>query len=194
MDIFKKLKLSTIMDAILCCVAGLILILWPGATMTFLCKALSIILICAGIVLLITFFTAGDRSFFMSANFLLGLVVTIIGVWIFMRPEIFIALIPAIAGIMIIVGGVINLTQTVSLISASYRNWWVALILAVITILLGIFLIFYPLDAVGIAVRIVGVIMLYNGISNMWVVSRVSKFVKDVKQDAEAVDTEGKEI
>ncbi len=194
MNIFKKLKLSTIMDAILCCVAGLILILWPGATMTFLCKALSIILICAGIVLLITFFTAGDRSFFMSANFLLGLVVTIIGVWIFMRPEIFIALIPAIAGIMIIVGGVINLTQTVSLISASYRNWWVALILAVITILLGIFLIFYPLDAVGIAVRIVGVIMLYNGISNMWVVSRVSKFVKDVKQDAEAVDTEGKEI
>ena len=194
MNIFKKLKLSTIMDAILCCVAGLILILWPGATMTFLCKALSIILICAGIVLLITFFTAGDRSFFMSANFLLGLVVTIIGVWIFMRPEIFIALIPAIAGIMIIVGGVINLTQTVSLISASYRNWWVALILAVITILLGIFLIFYPLDAVGIAVRIVGVIMLYNGISNMWVVSRVSKFVKDAKQDAEAVDTEGKEI
>lgn len=194
MNIFKKLKLSTIMDAILCCVAGLILILWPGATMTFLCKALSIILICAGIVLLITFFTAGDKSFFMSANFLLGLVVTIIGVWIFMRPEIFIALIPAIAGIMIIVGGVINLTQTVSLISASYRNWWVALILAVITILLGIFLIFYPLDAVGIAVRIVGVIMLYNGISNMWVVSRVSKFVKDVKQDAEAVDTEGKEI
>ncbi|MCH4191911.1 MAG: DUF308 domain-containing protein [Butyrivibrio sp.] len=194
MNFFKRLGINYFVDAIICIAVGLILLFLPGVTMAILCKALAVLLIVAGAAMIISYLINKDTSIGYSAMFAVGLLIAIIGVWIFMKPEVFISLIPLIAGVIIVINGVTNFAQAISLARVSYGRWWLALVFALITIGLGIYLIFKPLSAVEIAVRIIGVILVYDGVSNVWVASRVHKFVKDVKQDAEAIDTEGKEV
>ena len=194
MGFLKKLGINYVADAVICMVIGLVLLLWPGVTMAILCKALAVMLAVAGVVMIISFFVNKDAGVGYTATFAIGLIITVIGVWIFTRPEAFISLIPIIAGVIIVVNGITNLAQAISLAQVSYQKWWLALVFAAITILLGAYLVFKPVNAVELAVRIIGVILIYDGISNIWVASRVHKFVKNAKQDAEAIDTQGKEI
>jgi len=194
MNFFKRLGINYVVDAIICVAVGLILLFLPGVTMTILCKALAVLLIVAGAAMIISYVINKDNSIGYSAMFAVGLLIAIIGVWIFMKPDVFISLIPLIAGVIIVINGVTNFAQAISLARASYGRWWLALVFALITIGLGVYLIFRPLSAVELAVRIIGAILVYDGVSNVWVASRVHKFVKNVKQDAEAIDTEGKEV
>lgn len=194
MGILKKIKISSLADAIICIVAGIVLVAWPGATMDILCKALAVVLIVAGAVMVIAFFANRNGTFESTASFAIGIIILVLGVWIFTKSASFISLVPIIAGVIVTIGGIMNVAQSISLAGVSYGKWWVALILAAVTVVLGIFLIFCPLEAVSLAVRIIGIIMIYDGISNIWVLSRVNKFVKDVKQDIDAVDTKGHEV
>lgn len=194
MNILSKIRISSLADAIICMIVGLVLVIWPGATMDILCKALAVVLIVAGAVMVISFFTNRNGTFESTASFAIGIIILILGIWIFTKSAAFISLIPIIAGVIVAVGGMMNVAQSISLAGVSYGKWWVALLLAAITVILGVFLIFCPLTAVSVAVRIIGFIMIYNGISNIWVLSRVNKFVKDVKQDINAVDSKGHEV
>lgn len=64
------------------------------------------------------------------------------------------------------------------------------MILGIITTGLGILLVVNPFEAIETIVRVVGICLMYDGISDMWIVSRVSKTVKQARQDLAALDAE----
>ena len=73
-----------------------------------------------------------------------------------------------------------------------YGYWWVSLILALITVGFGAFLLFYPSVVKELLVKFIGGFLAYDGLSNLWTISRLGKFERAVKRemkDAEAVDT-----
>ena len=72
--------------------------------------------------------------------------------------------------------------------------WWLALILAILTIGFGILLICRPFAALDTVVMLIGIFLIYDGLSNVWIVSRVSHTVKMARQEAGAVDVEAREV
>ena len=114
MNFFKRLGINYVVDAIICVAVGLILLFLPGVTMTILCKALAVLLIVAGAAMIISYLINKDNSIGYSAMFAVGLLIAIIGVWIFMKPDVFISLIPLIAGVIIVINGVTNFAQAIS--------------------------------------------------------------------------------
>jgi uncharacterized membrane protein HdeD (DUF308 family) len=130
----------------------------------------------------------------MSGGFALGVAIVAIGAWIFFKPEAFTDLIPKLFGLFILLSGLLNLWQTISLVRLHYGLWWLALILALITVGFGAFLLFYPSVAKELMVKLIGIFLAYDGISNLWTISRLSKFERAAVQamkDAEAVDVVG---
>ncbi len=122
---------------------------------------------------MIAYFTARDGSLYSQANLIFGIVLTVVGIWIVMKPDKVMAIIPIIVGIVIAIHGLHNLQQAAELWRDKYERWWVALILGVLTVGFGVLLVCRPfaaIDTVGHADRL---FLIYDGLSNVWIVSRV---------------------
>lgn len=192
--ILKRIKTNVMVSALICMALGIILVVWPGLSVRVVCMAIGAVLVVNGISRLMNFIFGRDDSIFSQMNLVMGIIITVIGGWILLQPNTIIAMIPILVGIIIIIHGINNLQQTVSLCQSRYDKWWVALLLALLTIGFGILLIFNPFAAVDTLIRFIGVFLLYDGASDIWIMSRVSKNVKQARQEMEALDVDGREI
>ncbi len=192
--ILKRIKTNVMVSAFICMTLGIILVVWPGLSVKVVCMAIGVVLVINGISRLMNFIFGRDGSVFSQMNLIMGIIITVIGGWILFQPGTIIAMIPILVGIIIVIHGINNLQQTMSLCQSRYDKWWVALLLALVTIGFGVLLIFNPFAAVDTLIRFIGIFLIYDGVSDIWIMSRVSKNVKEVRQEMEALTVDGKEI
>lgn len=192
--ILKKIKTNVVISALVCIALGVVLVVWPGMSVQVTCMAIGAVLVLNGISRLMNFIFGRDGSLFSQMNLFMGIIITVIGVWILFQPNKIIAMIPILVGIIIIIHGINNLQQAVTLCKSLYDKWWVALLLGLLTIGFGVLLICNPFEAVDTLVMFIGAFLIYDGISDIWIVSRVSRSAKQIKQELEAVDAEAEDV
>ena len=188
--LLKKIKTNVVVSSALCVILGLVLVFRPGLSMRIVCTAVGVVLIVSGIMRMIAHFTARDGSLYSQANLIFGIVLAVVGVWIVMKPNKVMAIIPIIVGIVIAIHGLHNLQQAAELWRDKYDRWWVALILGVLTVGFGVLLVCRPFAAIDTVVMMIGFFLIYDGLSNVWIVSRIYRNAKMMKQEMEAVDIE----
>ena len=193
MEKLKQLKWNYIIEALIMVAVGIVLIVWPQGSLEVMAKALAILLFLAGTVMIASYFIHKERTIAVSGGLALGIIVAAIGVWIFIYPSPFIDFVPRLFGVFIIASGINNLAQTLSLIRSSYGLWWLSLLFALITIILGGILLFNPKFIENILVALIGGFLVFDGLTNLWTVSRVTKFTRAADQaikDSNAIDVE----
>ncbi|MDE7359116.1 MAG: DUF308 domain-containing protein [Lachnospiraceae bacterium] len=188
--LLKKIKTNVVVSSALCVILGLVLVFRPGLSMRIVCTAVGVVLMISGVMRMIDYFTARDGSLYSQANLVFGIVLAVVGVWIVMKPDKVMAVIPIIVGIVIAIHGLHNLQQAAELWRDQYDRWWVALILGVLTVGFGVLLVCRPFAAIDTVVMLIGLFLIYDGLSNVWIVSRISKNAKALRQEMEAVDVE----
>lgn len=193
-NLLKKLKTNVVISAVLCILLGLVLAIWPGMSMHIVCITVGSVLIIGGLMRLVESFIARDGSMYTQLNMIVGIIFAVVGIWIVVKPEKVLAIIPIIMGIVIALHGLNNLQQAVSLCQGKYDKWWIALILGLVTVGFGALLIFRPFAALDTAVTLLGIFLVYDGVSDLWIVSRISRTARELRQEVEAVDVEGEEI
>lgn len=194
MKLLKKLKTNVVVSAALCILLGVVLVAWPDLSIQIVCTAVGAVLLIGGGVRLAVYFTAKDGSVYTQMNLIMGIVLAVVGVWILLQPGKVLAIIPIIVGIVIVLHGINNLQQAITLCKEKYDKWWVALILGLLTIGFGVLLICRPFEALDTVVMLIGIFLIYDGISDIWIVSRLYRTAKMLKQEAEALDVEAEEI
>lgn len=177
-DFFKGLKVNYTISALACVVLGLVLLIWPGTTTQIVCMMLGLVLLIYGGVQIILYLASRERSMISQGMMLLGIIVAVIGVWILVRPEMIIMAVPVIVGILIVIHGIHNISQAIALKRDGYEGWWIACLMGVLTAALGAVLIYNPFEVVNTVVRLIGVFLIYDGLSDMWIISRVFKVKK----------------
>lgn len=192
--LMKKLKTNVVISAILCILLGLVLAIWPGMSMHIVCIAVGSVLILGGLLRLAESFFARDGSMYTQMNMIVGIIFAVVGIWIVIKPEKVLVIIPIIMGIVIALHGLNNLQQAITLCKEKYDKWWVALILGLVTIGFGALLVFRPFAALDTAVTLLGIFLVYDGVSDIWIVSRISQMAKAMRQEAEALDVDAEEI
>ena len=192
--ILKRIKANVIVSAFICIALGVILVAWPGLSVKVVCMAIGAVLVINGISRLLNFIFGRDGSVFSQMNLVMGIIITVIGGWILLQPGTIIAMIPILVGIIIVIHGINNLQQSVSLCQNRYDKWWIALLLGIITIGFGVLLVFNPFAAVDTLIRFIGLFLIYDGASDIWIMSRVSRNVKQARQEMDALTVDGKEI
>lgn len=193
MEFFVKLKTNFLVDAIALIVLGAVLIFLPGASLTLLTKVIGGVVTAAGVLSIIGSLVSKNQNVLTKNSSIgFGIVIAVVGIWIFINPHFFEAIIPVIAGVIMLFSGLMNLGESLSLARNHYGNWWFALILAILTVGAGAFLLFNPLKSMAYIVQIIGASFLYNGVSNLWIVSRVHKVDKVNRK--EIVDVESKVV
>ncbi len=178
----KSYKTNRIIFSVGAVIIGIVLLIWPGTSLNIISRCIGIALAVGGLVAG-GFFIKDHESLSRSFLLVMGVIMIICGVVIFLHPYDLVRLIPSIMGVLVLVSGIVNLMETFTLSKRKYSKWWVSLIISLLTIGAGIFLVKYAFDLVAIITRIAGGILLFDGVSDLWVTSRVLSSSKESAVD-----------
>ena len=176
-EFFHNMKLSFLLAAVLYIILGLILLIWPGVSATVFCYAFGGILLIYGVVTIVSFFLRDSRQG--SFVFELFLVASV-------RP--------VILGLFIVVDGLVNLKRALELRRMLYLRWTVPLVLSAVSAVLGLVIVFQPFLAAEALVMLIGAVLIYEGLSDLWTIFRVSQWTKEYRKhhpvDVDQIDFE----
>lgn len=190
-EVLKRIKADMILTALLCVVLGIVIFIWPAETIDIFCKVLAIGLMILGAVDLVSYFrNKGMHSF----SGILGLIVLLVGIWIFLRPASVVSLIPIVIGVILTVHGIQDLKLAFETKENGYEKWWTMLIIAAVSLIFGILCIVNAFGMVKLALQFIGIALIYDGISDLWIVTKAVRTAKEKQEAEDALDVEYKEM
>lgn len=186
----KSLKANDMISSIVYVIIGLVLLIWPGTSTQVVCMVLGIVLLVYGLVQVALYLLKKEKTMLSQGMLILGIIFSVLGIWILIKPEMIIMAVPVIVGIIIIMHGLHNTLQALELKKMDYGNWWMALFFGILTLISGLILAYNPFKVVNTVVRVIGIFLIYDGISDLWISNRIKKTRKGKEQviDAEAVE------
>lgn len=172
---FQSMDKNSVWLSILMIVLGLVLALWPGHVMTTAVTILGVALLAGGAISAISWYRGRMRgaSYLTLAE---GILLGVAGIFVLAAPKLLISILPVCVGIVILVNGVVNLAQALDQRRAGYPRWTVSLTLAILTVVLGLLVVFNPFSTMEMLVTAIGIVVIYNGASNLWIESRYRRF------------------
>lgn len=190
-EMLGRIKADMILSAVLCVVMGVVIFAWPAATIGLMCKVLAAGMIIFGVVQLVAyFFNRMDSSF----SGVLGLIAALVGLWIFTKPESIVSLIPIVIGVILMIHGMQDIKLAFEAKSNRYGKWWSMLLIAVVSLAFGVLCIVNAFGMVKLALKIIGVALIYDGISDLWIINRTTKSAKTMREMEKALEVEYKEV
>lgn len=174
MERYYEVRLSSIGVAVCMILLGLVLTIYPEMSGTIFTRGF------ASIVLLFALshvwkwsrarkYELGGTSHLIGAVLLL--ILSGIG---FFRPEIILSFLPFVTGALLILDGMVKIPLMKEMWDWGKEFRWSAILSAMLPILLGIFLTAYPFHAATAVIRVFGIFLLADGISDL-IRNRMSK-------------------
>ncbi|MDE6219694.1 MAG: DUF308 domain-containing protein [Lachnospiraceae bacterium] len=166
-SIIQDMKQNYFVNAIIMVVLGLVLVIWPHILGVMLCYLLGGALILMGVIQLVSFLRGERIGFYSKFNMIMGIVLILLGIWICTQPRIVLSIIPVVVGIIVLLHGLMDIQYTLDIKRTGNTKWWIALIAAIITFVVGLLLILNPFTAYEITMVLLGIAMLYDGGSDL---------------------------
>ncbi|MCR5238253.1 MAG: DUF308 domain-containing protein [Lachnospiraceae bacterium] len=157
--------MRSILWDIISIVIGVVLILFPGEAMDISLKVIGVVLLVAGVSGIIL----GIKSQGAYIAYTMSGAVTAIvaGIVCLLQPQLIKSVLPLIMGIIILATGVFNIVNSINAKNAGASRWVASLVLALITVICGIVILFNLNQAANLLVTIIGIIFVYNGVSTL---------------------------
>lgn len=168
----KSMRRTRLITAAVYTALGAVLLLWPEGSLDLICRLFAIGLLASGVLGIILYLAKRDET---NAVFLAGgICLTILGVFIFFSHDWLIAIIPAVLGIVVLIDGIANLYETITIRKNGIPGSGASLAISIVTIALGVILLFNPMKTAAFFTRIVGLIVLFNGATDIWMALKIN--------------------
>lgn len=185
MDKIKAFKWENILTAILYVVLGILLVIFPVSIVKTLCYTIATVVIVIGLIRIISFFMKREQEGFMRTGVVSGAIFVLLGLFIAINSRVIISMIPFIIGIFVFISGFSKLQYTFCLKKYVNEKNNGMLILAVVTIIVGLLLIFNPFRAAKWMIRVVGICIALTGasdlISGIYFYRKMREYTKDME-------------
>lgn len=166
-SIIQDMKQNYFVNAVIMVVLGLVLVIWPHILGVMLCYLLGGALILMGVIQLVVFLRGERFGFYNKFSMFMGIVLVLLGIWICTQPRIVLSIIPVVVGIIVVLHGLMDLQYTLDIRRTGNTKWWIALVAAIITLVVGLLLVFNPFTAYEVTMILLGIAMLYDGGSDL---------------------------
>nr|WP_294660613.1 DUF308 domain-containing protein [uncultured Blautia sp.] len=182
-----------IVTSIIYIALGACLAFMPVNTINVICKfVFGILLILVGFYHILIYILEKLNSTIL--DLFSGGVLMVIGIFLFMNPQIVVKLLPILLGTFILVDSIWSLKGSFKLKKRGSGAWKILLIGSLIFIGLGISLVINPFTMVKYTVIFAGWIFLCNGVVDLIYLILLRRGLKELKQEAEAVDADSEII
>ena len=178
----KKLKWNLILMSMLYLGLGAFLLLVPGTALNVVCCALGAVVLACAVVQLVRYF-AVERGVFQSQLTLVsGLVCLGLGAFLIIRSDIVVRILPIVFGLFVIFDSLGRIQNALELRRCQYSSWKGFLLLALLSIALGVVMIVDPFGAMETLVMAIGIILIIEGtlnlLSALYTAIAVRRFIK----------------
>ena len=190
MNFFKKLKLNAAVSAIVTLIVGIVFCVNPQGSSEFLALFAGILVIIAGVFDLFIYLKNSGNPFVTHNELLTGVLKLIIGVFMFTHTETIITLISYIFSIYVIIDGIRNFDNSITLKKVNAGGWFINMILSLLLAAAGIVMLFNPMETAGTAVVWMGVILIIDALSAIFTLIRLKQFGNEIRREFKAVQDE----
>lgn len=181
-NLLKSIKVNILSSAILCIVLGIVLVAYPNTSLTLVCRAVGVIVLVTGFGLVFGYLKTGKEYWYGKIELIFGTILAIVGGFLVLRPLGLISIVPIIFGILFIYHGLANMRQALELRQYKDKGWWLPVLIAATTILLGLFIFNNPFRTIEVVMRIIGACLIYDGLMNTMLVGRFVKSIRNFRK------------
>lgn len=195
-NFFKKYRLSFDPLTITNIIIGLTLTINPLFSTKFICTILGIACLIWGLVNLIKFFAYSEslyHSKFDTAQAVIGI---ILGFTFFFGHRAIASILPVIIGITIIFQSISKIRLALFQKRSGAQKWMLGFVLNILGVILGVSLVFNPFGSFLNIIRLVGIVLLINGITRLFTDFLFAKEMDKINREADRniIDVEYKEV
>lgn len=170
--------------SVLTIIMGIALIAKPNTAALTICTLLGWIILFSGVASVI-FYLRGARSFWETSGLVLAVIGIVLGIYIIRTPGAVVRFLGYLMAGILLVHGINDVREAFEIKRYQDQQWLVALILGVINILFGILIVWNPFSSAAVLMTIIGIALVYDGITDLLIVLRVAKFAREIKRDLE---------
>ena len=184
-EFLRRIKADFLLSSVLCILLGVVFIIWNNGVLNVIGSVLAIGMIVIGVVYLGSFFLSIVTN---GLSVVMGILVLAVGIWFLADPAVIMSLIPIVIGVVLLFHGIRGIKETIEAKKYGFDAWGANLILAIISVILGFFCVFDAFGMVEKATIVVGIILIYNGVSNIWIAGTATHAAKDYARRNGTVD------
>lgn len=195
-SVLQEQRRSSALVALVTIILGVVLVVWPDRSVSMICAILGGALLLCGLLYVIGWF-AGKRRQSKSVFMIIpGVILAGLGVWLMTSSSTVIALIQYVFGAVVLFHGILDLQAALALLTQRMNKWWIDLLLALLTLGLGLLILANPFGTFAALVVLIGIALIYDGASDLWLIGRLSRSLRNTQLSPEEVviETEGKEV
>lgn len=164
----KKYAKNSLLISLLLIAFSFFLIFKPVQSITIIMSILGLIIIAIGIVKMISYFTAHKEYRLYNFDLVQGIICIIAGGVIIFKPTIIFTFLQFIVGIWMIIQSIVKIQISLNLRTLSSKYWIATLILSILTLILGLVILFNPFATTIALTTICGIMLLISEISTMF--------------------------
>ena len=172
----KKAGWTSVITSIVFAIIGLVMIYNPATTMIFISTILGIFFIAVGVIKVINYFISKGNSTLFTNDIAWGLIAIIIGLVTMVYSSTIESIFRIMIGVWIIYSGFTRFSLSFRLKNVNDKLWAIVLSLAVLMIVGGLYVTFYP----GALIVTLGVIILVYAIMDLIESFIFMKNMKDI--------------
>ena len=188
----KTAKIGYIVMSVLFCVLGVVLLFTPGVSALWIGRLLGIGLILFGAIKLVGYFSRDLFRLAFQYDLAFGLLLMVLGIVTLSHPGDALSFLCVMFGIPVLADGLVKIQIAMDSRQFGIRNWWLVLVLAALTCVVGVVLVFRPMTGVRALTALMGLSLLCDGGLNLSVALCTVKIVDHQRPDV--IETDDYEI
>lgn len=172
MDMINTLRRNKMIAGVLLLCLGVALILWPDGALATLAKVAGFFLMVYAVAGIINF-AFGNKGASAIVTLIIDIAGAVLGLYLFLNPEWFIEVSSTLFGVIILIHGIHNLYDSVTVVRKLDTGWKSSMIFSIVVVVLGLFIIANPFDIPNMIVRIIGIVLVVNAVLAFYNMSRM---------------------
>ena len=188
-NVLKNWKVQEIGGAVALLICGLVLLLMPELTLVTIANVIGILVIMIGAFFLIGYFLRKELAAG-NNDLIKGLVIVCIGIFICVKSELVVSVLPVVLGIGVVLSGILKLQHAFDLKRMGFDTWVRIGLTAAVNIFIGLIVILNPFSTVAWLMRLVGIGFLFSGVTDLITTIYVSLKASEYYVDGKAEETD----
>ncbi len=163
----KAAKISYITLSVLLCVMGVLVMIFPEVSARIICYMLGGFMIAYGAIKLVGYFSRDIFSLAFQFDLAFGLLTAVMGAIMILKPNVMISFAGTIFGIVMLADGLFKIQTAVDAKRFGLERWWLIAVMAGLSAVLAVLLIFDPFAGAAAMMILFGICMLLEGAMNL---------------------------
>lgn len=167
---------------------GIFLCAKPGELLHTACVVFGIFLLVYSVMHFIMYFFGDRADPFQRFDLVIGIVTLAGGLFVLIKRDFVIAILPILLGIFVLVSSLSTLQTSFDLKRNAYPRWWTVSLMGLLTALLGAILLFDPFGSAIASTIFIGITFIVNAVIQLWQTICVHKNADDSTIEIDSIE------